>query len=74
MLDSAKELMLGGREPTTKEDWETVMNFFAANILEEVALDACLLIRTIYDMPLSDTLVAAIVEFQLDLKKEAVNG
>jgi hypothetical protein len=65
MLEAAKDIMLDGREPETREDWAVVMNFFAANIQVEVALSACKLLVKIYHMPLSDDEVKEIVEFQL---------
>jgi hypothetical protein len=65
LLAAAVELELGGRKPSSREDWHIVMNFFAYNVLPAVAEKACILLRTIYDMPLTDQEVRDIADFQL---------
>lgn len=71
---AATELQLDGREPETKEDWALVMNFVAHNVHEDIAESACLLMRTLFKMPLEDDEVAAIVEFQLRARRENATG
>ena len=65
MLKAAKEHMLEGREPESREDWMLIMNFFAANVDSGSAEPACQLMCAIYDMPLSKVEVKEIVRFQL---------
>jgi hypothetical protein len=64
LLESAKTQMLEGRDPESKDDWSAVMNFMAFNISAEVAESACLLVRSLYDIPLTDDEVKDIVRFQ----------
>jgi hypothetical protein len=64
ILNAAKAQMLDGREPESKDDWALIVNFIAHNIAPEIALNGCLLMRTIYEMPLSDYDVTEIVKFQ----------
>jgi hypothetical protein len=71
MMAAAKVMCLDGRDPESQKDWQTVMNFFAANVQAEVAEQACLLMRTIFEMPLSDLDVIGIVQFQLRERAEA---
>ena len=61
----AKIEMLNGRDPVTAEDYARIMNYLAANVAPEIALNACLLLRTIFQMPLTDEDVTDIVRFQL---------
>jgi len=65
MLDEAKTTMLEGRDPTTTEDWERIMNYMAYHVEDGVAEAACLLLAKIYDMPLTDDVVKQIVAFQI---------
>lgn len=65
LLAKAKEQMLNGREPSSRDDWVLVMNFMAINIQREVAKSACRLLATIYSMPLTPDEVNQIVDFQL---------
>lgn len=71
MLHAAQDMMLDGRTAQSRDDWAIVMNFMAANIHRDVAESACLLLRTIYDMPLSCNEVQEIVNFQLRRKEVA---
>jgi hypothetical protein len=73
MLEAAKSMMLEGREPSTKRDWELVMNFFAANIVPECARPACRLMAMMYDMPLTEGEVNDIVSYQL-LQQDACDA
>ncbi len=67
MLAAAKEHMLRGQEPKTKDDWSLVMNFICANLAKGFA-DAAKLIRSIYEMPLSDKEIMEIWNFQEERK------
>jgi hypothetical protein len=73
MMARAKEIMLDGNEPASKDDWATIVNFLAHNIDEEVAMSACLLLSKLYDMPLTDDEIREIVVFQL-MSKRADRG
>jgi len=64
MLASAKEHMLNGRDPVTREDWQRVINFVAFNTTPEAADAVCRLMRMIYEIPLSEDDIHAIVLFQ----------
>jgi len=70
LLEAAKRHVLNGTDPKSKEDWQRVMNFMAFNVHESVALSACRLLASIYDMPLTESEVKQIVEFQLKSKSE----
>ena len=65
MFQQAKEVMLDGHDPADKEDWEKIVNFFAHNIHEEMAVPACLLLAKIYKMPLTDDEIRQIAIFQI---------
>lgn len=64
LLEFSKEAMLGGREPSTEEDWILVVNCIAKNLDPQAAQPAMKVIRMIYDIPLSEKIVAEIVTFQ----------
>jgi hypothetical protein len=64
MLAAAKEEMLKGCEPRTWDDWARVLNFVAFNVPAEVAGGVCHLMAILYDMPLCDDEITAIVLFQ----------
>jgi hypothetical protein len=68
--DAACREMLGGRRPETLEDWCVVANFWAANIDPGIAHPAANLMSLIYDAPLSEKLLRAIVDFQLSVRGE----
>lgn len=68
MLEAAKEMQLGGRDPQSKRDWVLVMNFFAVNIDTILASSLHALLAKIYDMPLSEEEVDQIVSFQVSKK------
>jgi hypothetical protein len=65
MLEEGKKIMLQGREPKSQRDWYLLMNFLAGNVHHSVALSACQLLAHIYEMPITDAEVEAIVNFQL---------
>ncbi len=64
LLEAAKKEMLDDREPSTKDDWELIMNFMAFNIAHEIQPSALQVIAKIYNMPLSEDEIAKISEFQ----------
>jgi len=64
LIAEAKKQMIEGREPQTFQDWSLIMNFVARNIEYSSALVGCKLIARIYDMPLNDSQVEAIVLYQ----------
>jgi hypothetical protein len=70
MFEAAKEMQLGGREPVTEQDWVSVMNFFAANVMKDAAMQMCQLMRVLFEMPLSEEYVTEIVRFQVQRKAE----
>lgn len=70
IMRAAKAAMLDGKEPSSVEDYQRIMNFLAANLEPDIALSACQLMRTIYEMPIAEVDVIAIVTYQLDKKKE----
>jgi hypothetical protein len=61
----AVNVMLGGKDPVSHDDYALVMNYIAANLLPDTALNACLLMGVIFDMPLSKQDITDIVQFQL---------
>ena len=65
MFKVAKDIMLEGREPTTEQDWQSIVNFWAANIQKELAPSATKLMCKIYQVPIDEEFVDKIVEFQL---------
>lgn len=73
LMEAAKEYMLQGRSPESREDWMLVMNFMAANIQWQVAEIACIVLAQVYQMPLSREEVKKIVAYQLN-KREEVRG
>jgi hypothetical protein len=64
MMESAKDMMLDGRVPTSFNDWYLIVNFLAHNVAPEIALEACLLMRVLYDIPISEEGIEQIVLFQ----------
>lgn len=64
LMDAAKQQMLDGREPQTRQDWMKVVNFFAANVDPRCAA-AVEIVCALFDVPLTRAQVAEIVEFQL---------
>lgn len=64
LLEAGKTQMLDGREPSTKEDWVMLFNFFAINISQGIEEETCLLLSKIYDVPLTDDEIKTIAQFQ----------
>lgn len=54
LLADAKQHMLYGAEPATKEDWCLVFYYMASIVHKEVQPAALQLIGKLYDQPLSD--------------------
>jgi hypothetical protein len=65
-LEMAQSLMLDGREASSEEDWAKVLNCVAANVAEEVAEPICLLMKTLYDIPLDEGYIREMVDYQND--------
>jgi hypothetical protein len=63
LLKAAQDNMLEDREPSSFEDWVKIMNFMAHNVDKRVQPIALLLVRDIYDMPLTDQDVKDICAF-----------
>lgn len=70
MLAAATQEMLGGKKPETREDWAQIINFVAYNIDSEVAHLCCHVFGSIYDCPLTEKEIAAIVDFQVKNKQK----
>ena len=70
LLEAAKKAMLGGRNPTSLEDWYRIMNFFAANLADYICEQACLLFKHLYEIPLHDDEVKNIVKYQMERRGE----
>jgi hypothetical protein len=64
MLAAGIQEMLDGRLPTTREDWQVLMNFFAVNMQPGIAAPGCRLMAAIYDIPITDEEIDEIVLFQ----------
>jgi len=64
MLAQGIEMMLDGRDPVTREDWQVLMNFFAVNMQPGIAGPACQLMAALYDIPLTDEEIDDIILFQ----------
>jgi hypothetical protein len=65
LIQAAKEQMLDGREPSTTKDYALIINFCAVNVPPEIAESVCVLIRSMYNMPIDEDYVKRIVQFQL---------
>jgi len=66
MLAAAKQQMLDGREPETQQDWQLVVNFIAFNTDRRCCMVATKFICKLYDIPLDETQIEAIVKYQLE--------
>lgn len=64
MLETGKKHMLDGGEPSSKEDWVLLFNFFAVNISQGLEEQTCLLMGKMYDSPLTDDEIKSIAQFQ----------
>ena len=68
LQSKAIEIMLNGRKPTTREDWQLCANFWAVNIANGLEATATPLIGVLFDCPLSYDELVAIAQFQADRK------
>ena len=73
-LRRASETMLEGREPSSAMDWVLVLNCLAANMHSEIAEDACILMRAIYEIPVSVSDIREICRFQANRQEAQRNG
>lgn len=64
VMQAAKDHMLNGREPASNDDWAKVVNFIAFNMDAALADTICKVMKSLYDIPLSDDEISDIVEFQ----------
>lgn len=64
MLEAGKKQMLDGREPSNRNDWILLFNFFAVNISKGLEEDTCLLLSKLYNHPLKDDEIKSIAQFQ----------
>jgi hypothetical protein len=69
MFDEGKRIMLGGRNPESRDDWSKMVNFWAANIHTGLEKSACRLLAKIFNAPLSEEDVTKIAEFQMSRKR-----
>jgi len=74
MLAAAKEHMLEGREPSSQEDWELIVNFMAHNIAGGLELAAMKLLKRILEIPLDDLAIKMICEYQAECKQRIPGG
>lgn len=70
MLESAKKLELGRKEPQSRDDWIRIINFIAFNSAPTFELSICRLFKILYGIPLEDTTISEIVDFQVKLKND----
>lgn len=70
MMKAGKNSMLDGREPSSKEDWVRLFNFFAVNISQGLEEQTCLLLGRLYYSPLTDDEIKSIAQFQHSEKIE----
>lgn len=68
MMEAAKVAMINGRDPQSEIEWIMLVNFFAFNMPIEVAENGCLLMKTIFDIPLDDETIIGIAERQNESK------
>lgn len=61
----------GFKTPSTPEDWEKCVNFWACNIATGLEESACVLMAAILECPLSPAHIQRIAAFQADLKKRS---
>jgi hypothetical protein len=65
MMSAAKNEMLDGREPNSREDWCKIVNFIAFNVDPKCALLAVPFICKLYDIPLDEDDIKEIVIYQV---------
>jgi hypothetical protein len=70
LLDAAKEQMLAGKDPKNRDDWYLIVNFMAFNMNAELAETICLVMKSLFDIPLTDKEISNIVKYQIESKSE----
>ena len=71
LLDDAKRVMLDGREPASRHDWQLIMNFVAGNITEGLETQVCGFFKMLYpECMLTKEECEEIGAFQAQAKKE----
>lgn len=53
MFNAACEMMLGGREPKTQNDWELVIDFFTVNVVPSVRETAIPFVMMLFECPMT---------------------
>lgn len=71
MMEAAKKEMLNGNEPTNDTEWARIVNFVAFNVPSELSVSICLLMKTLYDIPLEKSDIEAIALYQNQSKADA---
>lgn len=64
MLQRAKVVMLDGRSPINADEWQLIINYVASKMPVEMALQACVLMKVLYAIPLDEDVMAIICTFQ----------
>lgn len=64
IMSEAKRLMLDGREPANRQDWQLVVNFLAFNVDPQLAPQVMKVMRLLYDIPLTEREVLDITQYQ----------
>lgn len=64
ILQAAKDYMLDGMEPEDYDDWILIVNFIAFNVPSDLAESICLIMKTLFDIPVSDGIIALIAAYQ----------
>jgi len=70
VMQAAKEQMLNGQEPQSHVDWVKIINFVAFNMDASLADSICKVMKTLYDIPLTDEEISDIVEFQSERRPD----
>jgi len=72
LLEAAKDITLGGKEPSTQTDWIKVINFFSVNLVpdKELQMTCIKILVSIFDIPVDNRTVGIIVDYQLQNRQE----
>lgn len=62
---AAKATMLGGRDPANDDEWQLIVNFWAANVAVQTALPSVMIMALIHRCPLPDDTLRVITKFQV---------
>ena len=68
MLRQAKDVMLDGREPSNKDDWIVLFNFFALHIVKGIEEKECMKLHKLFRSPLSEDEIINIAKYYKDFK------